>query len=765
MGPISANIPLFRGTVLREKGANEFSGVGARELLMYIKYGMFDKAMGKKIQWSDLQSFSSNPNIASYSKFIESWTNPSNTNSKKAADRQLASMEMLPVIFRLASAQGQTGFNISDKALVQEVMGKPVNEKEWVLNKPSGTITGIRQDMGTRNYIVDLMQNGGRVQSAESGWTQKETEKAYSQYTDTELQSRKFEGFGRGRSNKRRPNPDDEIWGSNPLNTAFHVLLPNAVGRSEEEKTQLNILRRYMSMFNITDPNQLNAGMQASLMEMFMIHGGNMELGINPSLIQPMGEYDTGSAQVEGPGTYFSSNLKTHDETWDDFAGGYKYTISKTREAFRKVARGKGYIQAYDEDTDFHEPSKQLRGIVNSFSRTKSGKEAIETDYFIKNHWLRDVQFAAENSGPGSPFYKYLVEQGYQGIQWAPATLTNFNIGREGISLSPISNPPVYSLYDNDIEEYVDLKKPFPANIPNLSPVGYQSGGRVNGYADESKELAEWTSGGMKGVRGNLYKYQALTNQASSIPAGIRLGRGTVLNPGLSKELSAEQQMMLLAAIQSGDYSSVIGKELSFRGLNSFSESSIGAKYSPANNYPISRFMQNALAPYSAVGQSGSLAKAIASGLKVGPAGYSGAFFDFTTGKNTKGINAGLRSVNQLQETILSSPSGRITGVSSDTATKKPIFHIQGYKSGGRIKSAASGMAFAHIVPPVSLGSNIAQTYPLGLDVPFALNSGLNGKGYQLQLLKCQDCLILLERKIQDLELMHQLQSKFSLLQ
>ena len=122
MGPISQSIPLYRGTVLKEKGANEFSGVGARELLMYIQNGMFEKAMGKKIQWSDMQSFSSNPNIASYNKFIESWTNPSNTNSKKAADRQLQSMSMLPIIFRLASAKGQNGFNISDKAMVQEVV-------------------------------------------------------------------------------------------------------------------------------------------------------------------------------------------------------------------------------------------------------------------------------------------------------------------------------------------------------------------------------------------------------------------------------------------------------------------------------------------------------------------------------------------------------------------------------------------------------------------------------------------------------------------
>ena len=540
MGPISQSIPLYRGTVLREKGANEFSGVGARELLMYIKHGMFEKAMGKKIQWSDMQSFSSIPNIANYSKFIESWTNPSNTNSKKAVDRQLASMEMLPVIFRLASAKGQNGFNLSERALVQEVgMGDVIDEKEWVLNRPSGTITGIRQDMGTKNYIVDLMQNGGRVQSAQGGLTEEQKQQAFFDYTDMSAQNRQFEGFGRGAF--RTVRNYDALYRTNPLQNAFHVLLPNAVGRSEEEKTQLNILRRYMSMFNITDPNQLDAGMQASLMEMFMVHGGNARIGIDPSLIKTMGEYDTGSAQLEGPGTYFSSSLKMQDEAWDDYAGIHKYTISKTREAFRKVARGKGYVEAYDEDTDFHEPSKQLKALVNSFSRTKSGKEATETKRFVKNNWLRDVQYAAEHSGAESPFIKYLIEKEYQGINWGPGIITNFNIGRKGISLSSISNPLVNSLYDNDIEEYVDLKKPYQATIPNLSPVGYQSGGRINGYADESL-MPEKYSKKMEGIQsvmdatsqeatGGMYAGMPMTDIGNLVD---RIGGRSAAIPGAS---------------------------------------------------------------------------------------------------------------------------------------------------------------------------------------------------------------------------------------
>lgn len=407
--------------------------------------------------------------------------------------------------------EGTSMLPISQISQSNEYMGERLQEREIATASTSGTLDSVSQMWAPPSsfrggkkaydeqkhlfpYVLNMKQTGGRIQSAEAGWTQKEIKKAYSQYTDTELQSHNFKGLGRGRSEKRRPDPDNEIWESNPLNTAFHILLPNAVGRSEEEKTQLNILRRYMSMFNITDPNQLDAGMQASLMEMFMVHGGNHRLGIDPSLIKTMGEYDRGSAQVEGPGTYFSSNLKTHDETWNNFSGSHKYTISKTREAFRKVARGKGYIEAYDENTGFHEPSKQLKQLVNSFSRTKSGKEGmartgVHGPSFNKNHWIRDAASAAENSGPDSPFYKYLIEQGYQGIKWSPATMTNFNIGREGISLSPISNPSMNAIYDEDLDDYVKLKKQYPARIPDLSPVGYLKGGRVNNYAEQSKSL------------------------------------------------------------------------------------------------------------------------------------------------------------------------------------------------------------------------------------------------------------------------------------
>jgi TP901 family phage tail tape measure protein len=845
MSPISQSIPLFRGTVLKEKGANEFSGVGARELLMYIKNGMFEKAMGKKIQWSDMQSFSTIPDISNYNKFIESWTNPSNTNSKKAVDRQLESMAMLPVIFRLASAQGQTGFNISSKAMVQEVMGSPVDEKEWVLNNPSGTITGIRQDMGTKHHIIDLMQKGGRVQShAEESKDLSEAFETYKiGYSGYEPEGHDYfelirdYGKGAGASVTLRPSDVvkngwliDKAFSSGAPQTAIVELMVQARKMVQEQGGDLSIRaiknegsystfsapmllaaeRMGLISFSEEEKLQLSGANQYTMQD--FLDGKDPEEGIqqNISTKQTAEAAITASLKfVKG----FKPNKRGQDETVEkiDPLPNWKKEFLRQKSIPLKKQMG-GRIQSH-QDESFRAPFQKTDKEYETVYKWISG----ELDYFrqrknVKGRWTDSEKFDAEryqqllgvmrsvpegtrmmrgsvlNPGMSGEMSKetqlamltaiqtgdygslYGMEvsfsdfasfaSNFMGEQYGPRGakgISKFSqvaynklyrgvhsrdtesgrffddierqraIGKESkygsspvmydftagpntqgrdISMGDPSTGAPYPKYNegwvsdvpdgiNEILTYgaqgsiTGVSSDIQSRQPIIHMQGKQMGGRINGYGDDSKELAEWTSGGMKGVRGNLYKYQALTNQASSIPAGIRLGRGTVLNPGLSKELSAEQQTMLLAAIQSGDYSSVIGKELNFRGLNSFSESSIGAKYSTENNYPISRFMDNALAPYSAVGQSGSLAKAVASELKVGPAGYSGAFFDFTTGKNTKGINAGLRSLNQLQETILSSPSGRITGVSSDTQKKKPIFHIQGYQSGGRINGYA----------------------------------------------------------------------------
>lgn len=471
MGPISESIPLYRGTVLREKGANEFSGVGARELLMYIKHGMFERAMGKKIQWSDMQSFSSNPNIASYNKFIQSWTNPSNTNSKKAADRQLASMEMLPIIFRLASAKGQNGFNISERALVQEVgMNEVVDEKEWVLNNPSGTITGIRQDMGTKNYIVDLMQKGGRVQS-----------------------------------------------------------------HADES---------YREPFERTDP-----------------------------------EYET--------------------------------------------------------------IFKWIKGELDYFRRRKN----------VKGRWTDSEKFDAE-------------------------------------------------------------------------------------------------------------RYQQLLSIMRTVPEGTKMMRGSVLNPGMSGEMSKESQLAMLTAIQTGDYGSLYGMDISFNDFASFASDVMGTQYGPRGSYGIDRFSMSAAGKLYKPGlfktdtPSGKFHDDLAYRTLPGREskyGSSPVMYDFTAGPNTSGrditmgkeeegapypnYNPGWVSGVQINEILTHRAKGTITGVSSDIQSRQPIIHIQGKQMGGRIKGYAgssarfggtvpSGYAFAHIVNPIRSGQGLV-TLPFGLSIPATINTRL----------------------------------------
>lgn len=463
MAPIKENVSLYRGTVLREKGSNEFSGMGARELLFNIKYGKLEKSIGKRIEFSDLQSFSSNPNIASYSKFIDSVTNPSNANSKKAASKQLESMAMLPVIFRLINARGQSGFNLSANAMIQEVMGKPVNEQEYVLNKPSGTITGIRQDIGTKNHIVDLMQMGGRVQS----------------HAD----------------------------------------------------------KSFRAPFNKTDK-----------------------------------EYET----------------------------IYKW----------------------------------ISGELDYFRRRKN----------VKGRWTDSEKFDAE-------------------------------------------------------------------------------------------------------------RYQQLLGIMRSVPEGTKMMRGSVLNPGMSGEMSKEAQLAMLTAIQTGDYGSLYGMNVSFNDFASFASDFMGPRYGPRGEKGIGNFSQVAYNKlYRGVHNRNTekgrffddIERQRATG-KESKYGASPVMYDFTAGPNTQGrdISMGDPStgapypkysdswVNEvpdgINEILTYGAQGTITGVSSDLQSRQPIIHMQGKQMGGRINGYADmSKVFAHIVPGTSIGPNINLKYPLGFDIPREINSKLN---------------------------------------
>ena len=461
MAPISESISLYRGTVLDAK-TKEFGGTaGYRNLMLALKYNLLDKGIGQEIKWSDLQSFSSIPQASNYSKFIESWTKPSNANSKKSVDKKLASMDMIPVIFHLLNARGQSGFNISNKAMVQEVMGKPVNEKEWVLNKPSGRVAGIHQDISTRNFIVDLMQNGGRVQS---------------------------------------------------------------------------------------------------------------------------------------------------------------HANDSYREPFQRT------------DVEYETVFKWIKGELDYFRRRKN----------VKGRWTDSEKYDAE-------------------------------------------------------------------------------------------------------------RYAQLLSTMRSVPEGTKMMRGSVLNPGMSGEMSKEAQLAMLTAIQTGDYGSLYGMEISFNDFASFASDVMGTQYGPRGSYGIDRFSSIASANLYKPGlfnrdtPSGKFHDDLAYRTLPGRQskhGSSPVMYDFTAGPNTRGrditmgkegtapypnYNPGWVSGVQINEILTHRAKGSITGVSSDLKTRQPIIHIQGHQSGGRIGSAAGGLAFAHIVPPAKTPSGLGlQTLPFGLTIPGDMNRALD---------------------------------------
>jgi len=104
------------------------------------------------------------------------------------------------------------------------------------------------------------------------------------------------------------------------------------------------------------------------------------------------------------------------------------------------------------------------------------------------------------------------------------------------------------------------------------------------------------------------------------------------------------------------------------------------------------------------------------------------------------GRTEGGMSATQLREAIASGninalmpfipaglPQSQKMAIANKLMGKKDI--IAGFAEKAqsrRVKSAANGMAFAHIVPGTDLGSNINLKYPLGFDVPSSINKTLN---------------------------------------
>jgi TP901 family phage tail tape measure protein len=249
-------------------------------------------------------------------------------------------------------------------------------------------------------------------------------------------------------------------------------------------------------------------------------------------------------------------------------------------------------------------------------------------------------------------------------------------------------------------------------------------------------------------------RYTELLGIMRSVPEGTKMMRGSLLNPGMSGEMSKEAQLAMLTAIQTGDYGSLYGMDISFNDFASFASDNMGAAYGPRGmKGGVSRFSASAYKKlYRGVHNRDTekgrffddIERSRATG-KESKYGSSPVMYDFTAGPNTQGrdISMGDPSTgapypkyrdswvkevpDEINEILTYGAQGTITGVSSDLQSRQPIIHIQGKQMGGRIKSAAGGMAFAHIVPPAKTPSGLGlQTLPFGLTIPSEMNRALD---------------------------------------
>jgi TP901 family phage tail tape measure protein len=257
-------------------------------------------------------------------------------------------------------------------------------------------------------------------------------------------------------------------------------------------------------------------------------------------------------------------------------------------------------------------------------------------------------------------------------------------------------------------------------------------------------------------------RYTELLGIMRSVPEGTKMMRGSLLNPGMSGEMSKESQLAMLTAIQTGNYGSLYGMDISFNDFASFASDNMGAAYGPRGmKGGVSRFSASAYRKlYRGVHNRDTekgrffddIERSRATG-KESKYGSSPVMYDFTAGPNTQGrdISMGDPSTgapypkyrdswvkevpDQINEILTYRPQGTITGVSSDLATRQPIIHVQGKQSGGRINGYAaksarfggtvpSGYAFAHIVNPVRSGQGLV-TLPFGLSIPSQINTRL----------------------------------------
>jgi hypothetical protein len=360
--------------------------------------------------------------------------------------------------------------------------------------------------------------------------------------------------------------------------------------------------------------------------------------------------------------------------------------------------------------------------------------------------------YAIKKSGGASKSYQELLTSMIS--MRTQKLMQEFYLDEDDMSLVD-SDTKKMRLQSNAEQSY---REPFQKTDKEYETIYKWIGGELDYFRRRKNVKGRWTDS----EKFDAERYAELLSIMRSVPEGTKMMRGSILNPGMSGEMSKEAQLAMLTAIQTGDYGSLYGMEISFNDFASFASDAMGAAYGPRGiKGGVSRFSAAAYRKlYRGVHNRDTekgrffddIERSKATG-KESRYGSSPVMYDFTAGPNTQGrdISMGDPSTgapypkyrdswvkevpDEINEILTYRPQGTITGVSSDLATRQPIIHMQGKQMGGRINGYAaksarfggtvpSGYAFAHIVNPVRSGQGLV-TLPFGLSIPSQINTRL----------------------------------------
>ena len=321
--------------------------------------------------------------------------------------------------------------------------------------------------------------------------------------------------------------------------------------------------------------------------------------------------------------------------------------------------------------------------------------------------------YAVKKSGGASKSYQQLLTSMIS--MRTQKLMQEFYLDQDDMSLVG-SDTSKMRLQSNAEESY---RQPFQKTDKEYETIYKWIGGELDYFRRRKNVKGRWTDS----EKFDAERYAELLSIMRSVPEGTKMMRGSILNPGMSGEMSKEAQLAMLTAIQTGDYGSLYGMEISFNDFASFASDNMGTAYGPRGiNGGVSKFSAAAYRKlYRGVHNRDTekgrffddIERSKATG-KESRYGSSPVMYDFTAGPNTQGrdISMGDPSTGApypkyrdswvsevpdgINEILTYRPQGTITGVSSDLATRQPIIHMQGKQSGGRINGYADKATVFH---------------------------------------------------------------------